>query len=50
MKETTNNLIKAIIGLLIILAFFILVDIFVKPHEPTPKEGIDTFENYDGHL
>lgn len=50
MKETINNFIKAIFGLLVILAFFVLVDIFVKPYEPSPKDELDTFENYDGHL
>lgn len=50
MTETINNFIKAIFGLLVILAFFILVDILVKPYEPSPKEGLDTSENYDGHL
>ena len=50
MKEATNNFIKAIIGLLVILSFFVLVDILVKPYNSNPKNGLDTFENYDGHL
>lgn len=50
MKETINNFIKAIFGLLVILAFFVLVNVIITPYEPSPKEGLDTFENYDGHL
>ena len=50
MKETIYNFIKAIIGLLVILLFFVLVDVLVKPYEPSPKERLNTFENYDGHL
>jgi len=50
MEEKINNFIGAIFGLLVILAFFVLVDIFISPYDPNPKEGLDTFENYDGHL
>lgn len=45
-----KELINAIFGLLVILLFFILVDAIIKPYNPAPKEGLDTFENYDGHL
>ena len=46
MKELT----KDIIGLIIIILFFFIVGSIITPYEPSPKEGLGTFDNYDGHL